>query len=159
MDFDHSTDSITPDVTNTLNLVGNVSVSGNIIKSVTASITPAGTTQGTATPITSSTSVVPAAFATANAGIILPTPVIGMELTVINGGTVAVNVYPSTSTSIAGLANNIPVTIGTYSVITFIANTASAWVLTQKSFINSSPITVSVTSPSNPSLNDLWLSI
>lgn len=159
MDFDHSTDSITPDITNTLNLVGNVSVSGNMIQSVTASITPAGTTQGTATAITNSTSVIPTSFATTNAGIILPTPVVGMELTVVNSGTVAVNVYPSTSTAIGELANNIPVTIGTYSVITFIASTASAWVLTQKSFINSSPITVSVTSPSNPSLNDLWLSI
>lgn len=159
MDFDHSTDTITPDIGTSINFTGDISPSGKLISSTTASITPAGTTQGTATAITNAMSIIPTSFATASAGVILPTPVLGANITVANRGTVLVNIYPGTGHTIDVIGVNAPAVIGVNSVISFIGTSSTTWAFSQKSFVQSSPITVSVSAPSSPNVNDLWLSI
>jgi len=111
MDFDNSTDTITPDLSTTLNLNGSVKVTGTLSQSTNASVTPAGTTQGTATAITAAFNLIPTSFTTANAGVILPEVVAGTKFEVINLGTVAVNIYPSLNCWFDGGSANAPVSL------------------------------------------------
>ena len=69
MDFDYSTETITPDNSGTLTIDGHIDLMGHWSPS-TGSIAAAGSTQGTATPIT--TTIVEVSAATSGLGVILP---------------------------------------------------------------------------------------
>lgn len=111
MDFDYSTETITPDNSGTLTIDGHIDLMGHWSPS-TGSIAAAGSTQGTATPIT--TTIVEVSAATSGLGVILPVgPNIttGTNIYVVNTSIYAVNVYPPITGSINGLTKNLPVVV------------------------------------------------
>ena len=90
--------------TNTLT-TGNISLTGNYIRSVATGISAAGSNQGTATAITKDINVV--STVSAGQGVILPTAVAGMVIIVNNTSATNMSVYPASGAAINSLATNI----------------------------------------------------
>jgi hypothetical protein len=93
--------------------------------STNSSISAAGSTQGTATPLTSDYNVINTAAA--GSGVILPTATTGRRIIVVNRGANTVNVYPATSSSIDALAVNAPITLPVAGVLIFNAASVALW--------------------------------
>jgi hypothetical protein len=98
-----------------------------VIRSLAASVSAAGTTQGTATAITNDYNVV--TTAAANSGVILPAaPASGSRcIIVVNKGANPVNVYPATSHFIDVAAQNAAVVIPVNGVVEFNAYSSTQW--------------------------------
>ena len=96
------------------------------IRSVGTAIAAAGTTQGTATALTKEINVISSVPSTAN-GVILPTAVAGMVLTITNSTANAMLVYPATGAAINVLAANASFTQAANATLQFIAPTATQW--------------------------------
>ena len=113
-------------VTATGNITGaNIITTGYHFRSVGTGIAAAGTTQGTATALTKEMNIVSTVVSGAN-GVVLPTAVAGMMLTITNTTANSLLVYPATSGAINSLAANAAFTQGT-TTIQFIAPTATQW--------------------------------
>lgn len=78
---------------------------------VNSTISAAGTTQGTATAITTSNNFI--TTAAASSGVILPASQQGDWLIIYNGGANAVTVYPPVGAKINGIATNGGMSLGT----------------------------------------------
>ena len=117
----------TATVTATGNITGaNIITSSYHIRSVSTSITAAGTTQGTATALTKEINVVSTVSAGAN-GVVLPTAVAGMVLTITNSSATALNVYPASGGQINALGTNIGLSQPGAATLQFVAPTATQW--------------------------------
>jgi len=91
-----------------------------------ASISAAGTTQGTATALVNAVNFV--GTTAAGTGVVLPSAAsFGDSVLVFNGGANPLKVYPNTGTSINGLATNAGVTIGTNTACEFFMGSATQW--------------------------------
>jgi len=90
--------------------VGDITVSGDFIVGVDASVTAAGTTQGTATALTKTYNIINTA--TANQGVKLPDCAAGVRVTVFNSTTATVKIYPQTGESINDLSANTALDLG-----------------------------------------------
>jgi hypothetical protein len=104
----------------------------------TTGITAAGTTQGTATAISSLINVVSSGIG--GSGVILPTPQPGDILMVVNGTGVAINVYPPSGGALANLGTNVAFSQSATTVATWVAQSASQYQL--QSYVGTSPATV-----------------
>ena len=113
-----------------------LSVSGNItganiiatnynIRSVGIGILAAGSSQGTGTALTKEINIVSTVASGAN-GVVLPTAVAGMMITITNTTANSLLVYPASSGAINSLGTNIAFTQGT-TTIQFIAPTSTQW--------------------------------
>ncbi len=89
--------------TNTLS-TGNISLTGNYLRSVATGISAAGSTQGTATAITKDINIV--STVSTGQGIVLPTAIAGMVIIVNNTSATDLNVYPASGATINSLATN-----------------------------------------------------
>jgi hypothetical protein len=162
MEFDHSTDTISPDDqsvitiggtgglvlpigttaqrpssttgllryntdTTSLDLVVNGAFQSfrGVPTLAATSISAAGTTQGTATAISAGVNNV--TIVASGAGVVLPTPVPGDEITVVNRGANALLVYPDTAGTIDGLGTNAGYTVAVNKAVTFISTLATQW--------------------------------
>ena len=103
------------------------SVSGMLI-STTAAITAAGSTQGTATALTTDFNLVTTVAAAT--GVILQVGATGKQVTVVNKGANPLNVYPQTLSSIDLLSPNSPLVLAVNSMVTFVATSANNWYTT-----------------------------
>ena len=93
----------------------------------TTSIAAAGTTQGTATAITSSYVAVTSSSA-GSTGVVLPTPAAaGQEITVVNKGSISINVYPASGASIDSAASNAAVVIPVNGTATYQSISTTKW--------------------------------
>lgn len=111
------------------NITGaNLITTGYHIRSVGTSISAAGTTQGTATALTKEMNIVSTVASGAN-GVVLPTAVAGMVLTITNTTANTLNVFPASGAAINSLAANASFSQGT-TTIQFIAPTATQWYTT-----------------------------
>lgn len=90
----------------------------------TTGISAAGTTQATATALTTDLNVL--STVTAASGVILPVGEVGKSVTVRNDGANAVLVYPPVGGTINGFATNAGFTIGTKQAATFSYSTTLA---------------------------------
>lgn len=90
---------------------GGISAGGarGICGQINDSISAAGTTQGTATALTTSINVI--TTAAANSGVILPNPRGGSELDILNIGANQCIVYPPTGAQINNLSANAGFTL------------------------------------------------
>jgi hypothetical protein len=88
-------------------------------------ITAAGTTQGTATALTKELNIVSTVL-TGN-GVVLPTAVAGMILTITNTSANSVAVYPAVNGIINTLAANAAFTQPASATLQFIAPTTTQW--------------------------------
>jgi hypothetical protein len=98
---------------------------GFVAYGVTASITAAGSTQGTATALTRPINVV--TTAAASTGVILPPTVAGMRMIVINNGANALAVYPQSGGAINALATNAAYSLAVGARLEFIAASTTQW--------------------------------
>jgi hypothetical protein len=113
-----------------VNASGNVSgvnftSTGYYIHNTTTGISAAGTTQGTATLLTSEINVV--STVPANSGVKLPVTTGGMRLTIVNSSATAVNVYPNTSASINSGSANAAYTLDAGSRLDYVSVSATKW--------------------------------
>jgi hypothetical protein len=106
----------------------NVIVADYFLHSVATGITATGSTQGTAAEITKEINVVStAAFGT---GVVLPTAVEGMVITITNTSANSLLVYPATGAAINSLVANAALTQVTNATLQFVAPTTTQWYTT-----------------------------
>jgi hypothetical protein len=109
---------------------GNIS-GANIISAsyfdfgTTDAITAAGSTQGTATVLT--TAINNVTTVAASTGVILPAANPGLRVVIRNGGANALNVYPNTSNTINAAAINVAYSLAVGGTIEFICMTSTGW--------------------------------
>ena len=115
-----------------LNVSGNITApnltanTGYLIGSVQTGISAAGSTQGTATALTRQYNIV--STVTAGQGVILPTAVAGMRLTVINTAAANLLIYPASTAAINSLGANTAFTLGgNTNAIDLVAATTTQW--------------------------------
>jgi len=127
MDFDYSTDSITPDLSTILTLNANVSILNLLKLSLSNGLTAAGTTQGTASNIGASINII--TTVAAGTGVILPNAgsLLGSRIIIFNQGANTLNIYPNVGSSIDGGAANIPITLAAGKLIEVMNTTATTW--------------------------------
>jgi hypothetical protein len=103
----------------------NVIVTAYNFRSVGTAISAAGTVQGNATALTKEINVV--STVASGAGVVLPTAVAGMVLTITNTSANSLLVYPATGGVINALATNAGYTQPSSATLQFIAPTATQW--------------------------------
>ncbi len=104
---------------------GNVTVTGYHFRSVATGISAAGSTQGTATAISKEINVV--STVASGAGVVLPTAVAGMAITITNTSANSLLVYPATSGIINSLSANAGYTQPAGATLQFVAPTTTQW--------------------------------
>lgn len=95
--------------------------------SITTAVAGAGTTQGTAT-VLPSTTCFSVLTTPVNSGVLLPTPTrAGFNLLIFNRGANTLNVYPNSGAAIDGAAANAPVVISSGASAMYVANSTTQW--------------------------------
>lgn len=102
-----------------------ITVSGRFIVGVDASVTAAGSTQGTATALTKTYNIVNTA--SANQGVKLPDASTGTRVTVFNSTAATIKIYPYSGESINDLSANAALSLGPEKGRDFIAVSATQW--------------------------------
>ena len=112
--------------------VGNLDVDGNITKldgyyiaSSATNITSSGTDQASAEPILKELNVV--ATVGSGTGVIFPSSIIGMRITIVNTGANSLLVYPATGGAINALATNAGYSLASGQSTDFIAISSTQW--------------------------------
>jgi hypothetical protein len=106
-------------------VVDDISSTGNLKLSITATVTAAGTTQADATVLTKTYNVI--TTATSNQGVKLPTAQAGSVYTVVNATAVNVKIYPNTSGTINGGSANVSINVPSGASIKFIGTSTTNW--------------------------------
>jgi hypothetical protein len=102
-------------------------LNGLVINSISAAVSAAGTTQGTATGLVSNINNVTVVTAAA-AGVRLPTAVAGMRILIRNSDSLDIlSIYPATGGTINALSANAAFTIIAGVTVELIATTATQW--------------------------------
>jgi hypothetical protein len=104
------------------NLIANT---GFFISSVATGISAAGTAQGNATAITREINVV--STVASGAGVVLPTAVAGMRITIVNTSANALLVYPASGGTINSLALNGSFSEAAGARLDFVATSTTQW--------------------------------
>lgn len=104
---------------------GDLTSSGDLTLGLNASVTAAGTTQGTATALTKTYNIVNTA--TANQGVKLPDATTGLVIYVYNSTSVTIKVWPYTGESINDESANTAVDLKKDKGLHFIAVSATQW--------------------------------
>lgn len=123
-----STGSVTLSIPSAFIAPGSVTVTTSLAKSLSPTVSAAGSNQGTATALTTDYNVV--TTVDASQGVVLPTGTAGREVTIVNRGANALLVYPASGGSIDGAAANAAVTVPVNAEISFFASTSSQWYTT-----------------------------
>lgn len=105
---------------------GNVITTSYNIRSITAGIAAAGSTQGTATALTKEINVVSTVSSGAN-GVVLPTAVAGMVLIINNTSADTLNVYPATGGNINSGSVNAAYPHGSGASLQYYATSDTQW--------------------------------
>ena len=92
---------------------------------VSATLSAAGTTQGTATAITSTVTFI--TTAAAGTGVILPAPDLGTKATIVNHGANAVNIYPAVGHTIDNGSANAPLVLPQGCAVDVIGTSSTNW--------------------------------
>jgi hypothetical protein len=103
----------------------NVNMTGYVIRSVGTGISAAGTVQGNATAITKEMNVV--STVASGAGVILPTAVAGMVISITNTSANALLVYPATGAAINSGSANAAYTHSAGATLQYLAPTTTQW--------------------------------
>jgi len=106
-------------------VANDISSTGVLILSTTATVTAAGTVQGDSTLLTTTYSVV--TTATSNQGVKLPSAQAGLVYNVINATGVIVKIYPNTSGTINSGSSNTAINIQSGTSIKFIGTSTTNW--------------------------------
>lgn len=125
-----STGSVTLSIPSAFTAPGSVTVTTALNKSTTTGISAAGSTQGTATALTTDYNVV--STVGASQGVVLPTATAGREVTIVNRGANVLSVYPASGAAIDGASTNAAVTVPVNGEISFFASSSTQWYTTDE---------------------------
>jgi hypothetical protein len=103
----------------------NVIVTNYNVRSVDAAVSAAGSTQGTATVLAKEFNRV--STVASGSGVVLPSAVAGMAITITNTSANSLLVYPASGAQINALAANVAFTQPTLGTIQFISLTGTQW--------------------------------
>ena len=103
----------------------NVIANSYIIRSVNAAVSAAGSTQGTATILAKEFNRV--STVASGSGVVLPSAVAGMAITIVNTSANTLLVYPAAGAQINALAANVAFSQPTLGTIQFISLTGTQW--------------------------------
>jgi hypothetical protein len=106
---------------------GDVTAAGYMIQSISATLTAAGTTQGTALLLAKQINNV--TTVAANSGVRLPVAVAGMRIIVRNSSATNLNVYPNTGAQIQTLGTNVAMVLIAATMLEYVAVSATQWYL------------------------------
>lgn len=106
---------------------GNITLTGSFSPSLTASVSAAGTTQGTGTALTTVNNIVTSATASSAEAVVLPTASAGITAFIVNTTAVTIKVFPASSDAIDGGSANASVDLAPYSSVSLIAADATDW--------------------------------
>jgi hypothetical protein len=109
---------------------GNVSVAGVLRRSLNNAVAAAGTTQGAATAITKSISVVSSGTGGSATGVILPVPANSTESqehVICNDTAIAISVYPNSGGSIDALSTNAAFSLPVGTKLSFFSTSTTKW--------------------------------
>ena len=110
-------------------VTANITVGGYVAGSVGNALTAAGTTRADALQLAKQVNNITTAGA--NTGVILPVGVVGMRITVFNGGANAIKVYASASETIDGTAGATGVTLTNAKRADYFFTAANNWISAQ----------------------------
>lgn len=123
--------SLTFSIPSTFVAPGSVQVTSGFYQPTSATVTAAGTNQGTATALTATYNVV--TTAAAGTGVSLPVPTQGgWEVTVVNHGANEITLYPNSGAAIEGLATNVGLPLPAGAGIIILATSATQWYATHE---------------------------
>ncbi len=105
--------------------VGTFTASGNVTMGIAATVTAAGSTQGTATALTKTYNIV--STATANQGVILPAATAGLVINVFNISGNTIKVYPASTETIDGGSANAAVELVTANGTELVGTGTGSW--------------------------------
>ena len=108
--------------------------------SVSATVAAAGTTQGTATALTSDINIVTSSTAGTAIGVVVPGAVAGKYAIIVNRTANAINVYPASGHAFDGLSANTPISLVSLGFLEMFGSGTTQWhtsyqALTQGSFV------------------------
>lgn len=109
-----------------------------LVVSTSASVSAAGSTQGTATALTSDSNIV--TTVAASTGVALPTATTGRTVMVVNKGANALSVYPASGGTIDALSANAAISLPVNYVAVFRASSTTQWYSSYNSAINTSSL-------------------
>jgi hypothetical protein len=127
MDFDNSTDTITPDLSTILTLNAHVSILNLLKLSISNNLTATGTNQATALSLGANINIT--TTVAAGTGVLLPNAgsLLGTRMIIFNQGANTLNIYPGVGYSIDGGATNAPITLASGKLIEIMITTATTW--------------------------------
>jgi hypothetical protein len=102
-----------------------INITNYLVQSVATGISAAGSTQGTATALAKDINVV--STVSAGQGVVLPTAVAGMRISVFNTSATALSVYPATGGAINSLAANAAFSHAAGARLDFVATSTTQW--------------------------------
>ena len=122
-----STGSVTLSIPSTFVAPGEVRITTALSKSLSASVSAAGTNQGTGTALTTDYNVI--TTAASGTGVVLPTAAtpFGREVTIVNRGANPVVVYPASGAAIDGASTNAGITVPVNGEVSFFSSSATQW--------------------------------
>ena len=130
-------------LSSTGNFTSSATITGNtFLTSASNAVAAAGTTQGTATALTTDFSVV----TSGTGGVSLATATAGRIMTVVNKTSSAINVYPASGHSIDGYGSNTGFSLPVNGMVEVYCVSSSQWYTTQNAIINGSMVTGAVAS-------------
>ena len=103
----------------------NVIATSYHIRSVNPAVSAAGTVQGNATALTTEFNRV--STVASGAGVVLPTAVAGMAISIVNSSANSLLVYPATGAAINSLATNAGYSHVTLATLQYIAISSTQW--------------------------------
>jgi hypothetical protein len=114
-----------------LNSSGNITApsyianTGYFVRSVSASVSAAGTVQGNATVLTTEFNRV--STVTSGSGVVLPSATAGMAIAIVNSSANSLLVYPATGAAINSLSTNVGYSHQTLATLQYIAISSTQW--------------------------------
>ena len=114
-----------------LNSSGNITApshianTGYFVRSVSASVSAAGTVQGNATALTTEFNRV--STVTSGSGVLLPSATAGMAIAIVNSSANSLLVYPATGAAINSLSTNVGYSHETLATLQYIAISSTQW--------------------------------
>ena len=105
--------------------VGTITASGNVTFGISATVSAAGSTQGTATALTKTYNIV--STASANQGVILPSAAAGLVINLYNVSGNTIKVYPASTETIDGGSANAPIEVVTANGAELVGVSTGGW--------------------------------
>ena len=105
----------------------NLTLTGTLKLSYSASVAATGTTQGTGTVLTATSNLVASCTASSAEAVVLPGAAAGLFTKVINITSTAVKIFPASGDNIDTESVNVSITLAPYTTYSFTAKDATTW--------------------------------